>query len=399
MRRFLPTVVGALVLIVVAGFWLQINVFAQPRLKDLSGNWAAEHITALVEKGVLHGYPDNTFRPNKAITRAEFAKIMVKAFTVPSASDQPFRDMNKHWAAADVAALCKAQLIKGYEDGSFRPDRPITRAEVVAIIIRTLKLEDASQAVDNTSDSVFADLPNDHWASSYVEAANRLDILPPYFKGRFRPTEEATRAEIAAMVNETLRLQVAKGVIDFIDSDQYQLSVKTEQNTLRDYSLPPTTTIYRNVGIVDAKQLRKNDDVYVVADRFGTPIFLKANGLITQDDVVTKVSNVTKGLLTPEQLKAAIRGDWTSVAEGFQVTLYNQLLDFGATPMEADSIMQKDWASVQGLARERLTKALGASLNLSDELVIAVMDQDWVKARELAQSQALQSLLSRLLLG
>jgi hypothetical protein len=139
--------------------------------------------------------------------------------------------------------------------------------------------------------------------------------------------------------------------------------------------------------------------VYVVADRFGTPIFLKANGLITQDDVVTKVSNVTKGLLTPEQLKAAIRGDWTSVAEGFQVTLYNQLLDFGATPMEADSIMQKDWASVQGLARERLTKALGASLNLSDELVIALMDQDWVKARELAQSQALQSLLSRLLLG
>ena len=396
-RRFLLTIGGALALTAILTV-LPAGAFAQTKMRDISGNWAAEHITALVNKGVVHGYPDGTFRPNRTVTRAEFAAIMVNAFGLPAADSKQFPDMKNHWAIDAVSALQAAKLIEGYEDGTFRPNNPVTRAEMTAMVVRALKLEDASTA-DPVDDSAFSDLSTDHWASKMVGAANRLDILPPYFEGQFRPTEKGTRAETAAIVNGALRLQVAKGVIDAVDSAEYTLSVKTEQNTLRDYSLLPTTTIFRNASGVESDQLRTGDSVYVVADQYGSPMYVKANGLVTQDDVVNKVSNVTKGLLTPEQLKAAIRGDWPTVADGFQVTLYNQLLDLGATPIEADSIMQKDWGSVQGLGRERLTKALGATLHLSDELVVALMDKDWRLAQELAQAEAMQAVLGRLLFG
>ncbi len=397
-RRFLLTTAGMLLFSITVGAFLQTGVSARTGLRDIAGNWAEEHISSLVAQGVVGGYPDGTFKPNHTITRAEFAKIVVKAFALSAGGNNQFKDMKGHWAAADVAALHSAELIDGYSDDTFRPDKPISRAEVTAIVVRALKLADVAAAEQN-DDNSFSDLPADHWAAGLVHAADRLDILPPYFQGRFKPDEKATRAEVSALVNGALRLQIAKGIVDTVDSAEFTLGVKTEQNALRDFSLPPTATIFRNAGIVDPEELRTGDSVYVVADRFGSPVYVKANGLVTQDDVVNKVSSVTKGLLTPEQLKAAVNGNWNAVADGFQVTLYNQLLDYGATPVEADAIMQKDWSSVQGMARERLTKALGAILHLSDDLVVAMMDKDWTRAKDLAQNEAMQALLTRLLFG
>ncbi|HHW08591.1 MAG TPA: S-layer homology domain-containing protein [Firmicutes bacterium] len=371
---------------------------AIPQLKDVSTSWAAEHINALTAKGIIKGYPDGYFRPENTISRAEFARIVAKAFSLPKGDEQPFSDMNGHWAAEDVAALHAAGLLEDYIQGAFQPALPISRAEVTAIIIRALKLEDVA-AVQNMTSTEFTDVPSTHWAAPAIKAADRLDILPAYFEGQFKPSTAATRAEVAAIVNGALRLQIVRGVVDYVDADQFHLSIMTDDGTLRDFSVPPTATIYRNVGGVEQNDIRVGDDIYVAADRYGTPIFVKANGLITQDDVANKVSGITKGLLTPEQLKAAIRGDWTAVAEGFQVTLYNQLLDLGSTPLEADAIMQKDWATLQSLGRERLASALSNLLNMSEELVTALMDRDWATAGELAKTEATQYLLSMLIFG
>jgi hypothetical protein len=287
-------------------------------------------------------------------------------------------------------------LIKGYEDGAFRPNRTISRAEVTAIVVRALKLDAAviNAKPDSTS---FSDIGTDHWAAGVITAAEQLDILPPYFNGRFRPTDPATRAEAAALLNGALRLQVVDGTADYIDSAQPMLSVKTSDGTLRDFTMSPIAQTYRNNSLVGAASLRKGDKVRVVADRFGTPVYVMSQGKATTEEVVNKVSSITKGLLTPEQLKSAIKGDWASVAGGFQVTLYNQLLDVGASPSEADAIMQKDWSSLGVLGRDRLGQAFGKYLGVSNELATALLDQNWPEAKQLAEVEATQAVLGRLL--
>lgn len=395
MRRLIRS--AALSIALLLAFTVVQPVAGAARLKDISGNWAADHITALVNKGVMGGYPDGTFRPNRTVTRAEFAKTVVKAFAIPGGKHMPYQDAKDHWAAQTISAISDAKLMQGYEDGTFRPNRTISRAEVVAVVVRALKLETIvkSQAEEPTS---FSDIPAGHWAAGMITAAEQLDILPPYFRGRFRPTDPATRSEVAALVNGALRLQLAEGTVDYTDEAQ-MISVKTSDGTLRDFALSPAVHISRNNSIAEAKSLRKGDKVRVVADRFGNPVYVTSNGKATTQEVVNKVSNITRGILTPEQLKAAIKGDWGSVANGFQGTLYNQLLAIGATPQEADAIMQKDWGSLNLLGRERLSQAFGSYLGVSSELSTALLDQNWAQAKKLAEVEASQAILGRLLFG
>lgn len=366
--------------------------------KDLSGNWASEHVLALARKGVVGGYPDGTFRPNATVTRAELAKMVVKALALPTASKHSFRDAQRHWASNDIAAMRAAKLINGYEDGTFRPDQKINRAEITAIVVRTLNISDVveAQELENTA---FSDIAVTHWASRVITAANRLDILPPYFKGRFRPNERATRAEAAALINGALRLQVVEGQIDYSDPTRYVMSVKTDDSTLRDFTISPSVTVYRNARLTEADALKDGDTVHLVADRFGTPVYVKARGTATRDEVVARASDLTRGLLTPDQLKAVIRRDWGAVASGFQTTLYNQLLEAGATPPEAEAIMQQDWQSLGDMGRSRLAEALSSSLGISKELVVTLFARDWQRAKELAQTEATELLLSQLLFG
>ncbi|MGI6083055.1 MAG: S-layer homology domain-containing protein [Limnochordia bacterium] len=396
MRRIYPVIIGcATVLLFAFG---QLAGAAQD-FKDLGGNWAIEHVMALADKGIVGGYPDGTFRPNGTVTRAELAKMIVKAFALPHASGkQDFRDTQQHWASDDIAAMGAAGLIDGYEDGAFRPEQEVNRAETIAIAMRALDINEVIEA-EEIEDTAFSDVSATHWASRYITAADRLDILPPYYKGRLRPNEPVTRAEAAAIINGVLRLQVVEGEIDHADPARYVMSVKTAENALRDFTLAPSVTVYRNSTLSEADALEEGDAVYLVADRFGTPVFVKARGTATREEIASRASAIIKGLLTPDQITALIRRDWKAVANGFQVTLYNRLLEVGATPSEAEALMKQDWSSLGDMGQTRLAEALSDSLGVSQELVVALFDRDWQQVKELAQTEATELLLTQLLFG
>ena len=135
------------------------------------------------------------------------------------------------------------------------------------------------------------------------------------------------------MVHETLRLQTTQGSIDYLDPAIHLVGVR-HQGGVSDFTLHPETIIHRNTAIAPFTNLQIGDAVYVVADRFGSPQFVKANGAITPGDVVTKVSNVTRGLLTPSDLRAIIAGDWAAVTESLKSTIYDELVKRGVTPVE-----------------------------------------------------------------
>ncbi|MBD2843704.1 S-layer homology domain-containing protein [Paenibacillus sp. IB182496] len=135
-----------------------------------AAHWAAAAIAWADDKQLMLGYPDGSFRPNRAITRAELASLLVRAagHALPHAEDgEPFTDMDGHWAAANVAQLSAAGIIGGYVDGSFRPDEAVTRAEAVAMVNRLLGL-----AGDAESAPLYADVPARHWAFAAIQAAS-----------------------------------------------------------------------------------------------------------------------------------------------------------------------------------------------------------------------------------
>ena len=101
-------------------------------------SWYTSQVATLTNGGILAGYKDGTFRPQQYITRAEFATIAALFFHAPEVEDDAFTDIYDSWARDYINRAAKLGLISGYEDGTFRPQNQITRAEVMEIINNVL---------------------------------------------------------------------------------------------------------------------------------------------------------------------------------------------------------------------------------------------------------------------
>lgn len=150
-------------------------------------------------KGYIAGYPDHTFRPAKSMTRAEAAAILARLCKLTGADNAKpdFKDADG-WYNAAINDVVKAGYMKGYPDGSFKPDQPITRAEFAAILSHVLK--------DETAPNPFKDTAG-HWAKDAIDKAYAQGIIKGYGDNSFRPDALVSRAEAVAMANRTFRLQ------------------------------------------------------------------------------------------------------------------------------------------------------------------------------------------------
>ena len=145
--------------------------------KDVADNlWSVTAISYMSNLKMVKGYPDGNFRPYANITRAEFAAMVVRFENISAAGSKEFTDLQKdHWAYEVIQKAAQAGWISGYPDGSFRPDQPITRAEVVAITNRMLNRFADEDFVDHNLNKIinFTDIDKSHWAYyPVVEATN-----------------------------------------------------------------------------------------------------------------------------------------------------------------------------------------------------------------------------------
>ncbi len=173
------------------------QLMAQGKLRDKSifgdmqeSHWAYPAVKDLVENNVVNGYPDNTFRPDNPVTRAEFAKILVKGLGLDgqlAKTTARFRDLpSDHWANPVVAAAVERGLINGMSADTFAPAANITGAQVAAMLVRAAGYQQEAQAV-----------AGDTWYAGYVQAAETHGLLYPGFD----PDKQATRAQCAYSVN------------------------------------------------------------------------------------------------------------------------------------------------------------------------------------------------------
>jgi hypothetical protein len=159
--------------------------------------WANSYMRWLVKCKVMTGYKDGSLRPSKAITRAEFVVLVAKAFKIPSKGSKSFKDAKKHWAQGYIAALADRGYVSGYDNGKFKPNGNITRAEMVKI------LDKAAGLKMKTGAAGFRDTGG-HWAKSYILVASSNGVINGYMNGKFRPNTTCSRADVSACLYRLL---------------------------------------------------------------------------------------------------------------------------------------------------------------------------------------------------
>ena len=169
----------------------------------------------------LVGYTDGTFGPERNMTRAEvttmFARLLTDQIEADKTYSNTFSDMPKgYWAANYIGYMQQFGIITGYSDGSFRPDAPVTRAEFAAIASRFEKLTEGSKS--------FTDVSDTYWAARYINFAATRGWVTGYSDGTFKPENTITRAEVAAV---TCRL---------LERSADQNYIRSHLNELRTFS-------------------------------------------------------------------------------------------------------------------------------------------------------------------
>ena len=178
------------------------------KLSDIGGNWAEPFIKVLVEKNIIVGYPDGTFKPDRAVTRAEFAALLNKAFELaPIRESVAFKDIPKgYWATAVIDKAYRSGFLSGYPNNTFGPMRNILRIESLVSLVNGTKLKP-----DGTADRVselFADAAQvPSYGKNALLAATQKCISVSYsytYNKSYDPNRLGTRADIAASIHQIL---------------------------------------------------------------------------------------------------------------------------------------------------------------------------------------------------
>lgn len=174
---------------------------------DIKGHWAERYFAVLIQDKIVSGYPDNTLRPNLQITRAEAAVMVVKAAKFEISKSQVLNLSDKQlvqvWAKPFIITAIDGGVIKGYEDGSFRPNNKITRCEMIVMVLKAFGIEQSFESAMTFSDS--NTIPE--WSKRFVKKGVDLEIIKGYNDNTFGPNKEITRAEAATIIAKCMELK------------------------------------------------------------------------------------------------------------------------------------------------------------------------------------------------
>lgn len=179
---------------------------------DVEGHWAAPVVNTLASKQLIEGVAEDEFAPDQPLTRAELAALLVRSLALKlPRGGAGFADVGaSDWFSSAVAAAAQAGLIEGFEDGTFRPDERVTREQMSVMLIRALEF--AGIRLEAGSGETFADGDAiSPWAADAVAAAAAAGLLQGRDEGKFEPSAYTTRAEGATILK---RLLTAAGWLD-----------------------------------------------------------------------------------------------------------------------------------------------------------------------------------------
>ncbi|WP_018923613.1 S-layer homology domain-containing protein [Salsuginibacillus kocurii] len=290
--------------------------------------WAAEKIQQAVEKGVIEGFGDGTFRPTDSITRGAGAGILVRA--LDSSADEGFKpsftDISENDEWFDEAAAAEAEgWITGLPDGSFAPDASLTRAQVAELLTDAFALE-----TENPSSSNFQDVGEDHWAHESIDTLVSLGLATGYENGEeFRPNQEVTRAEFTTFLVRALSEGPGEKEPEYDEAQADELREISDQLLeLESYTFTGDMTIDMTMPLLEEDvEMDIEDTISLEADLRGSyqydPLItetitntsmpdpamesMKDVGIVTEDAVYSKIQN-PEGI--PEDTPGLFPEEW-----------------------------------------------------------------------------------------
>lgn len=177
---------------------------------DIKGHWAESQINEMINEGIVKGYPDGSFKPDGDISRAEFVSLIVKAFKLTKAKGKDFDDISNHWAKDAILTANAHGIVNGYSDTKFGPDNPITREQMAVMIVK------AAHLTDNSKGKTFVDSHDiSEWAKKAVAIASSNQLITGYPDNTFKPSGNTSRAEATAVLSKSLILANLVAKVDY----------------------------------------------------------------------------------------------------------------------------------------------------------------------------------------
>ncbi len=168
---------------------------------DMQGHWGEKYAKVLSDKKIINGYEDGSFKPENNVTRAEIAKMLVTGFSIGGTNAFAFTDVSADsWYASFVARASAAGIVTGY-DGKFNPDGNLTRQDAALMVFRVLE---KIKELPKTSATFKDEAKISDYASNAVKVLGAIKVLNGDTNGNFNPASPITRAEIAAVICRAL---------------------------------------------------------------------------------------------------------------------------------------------------------------------------------------------------
>lgn len=167
------------------------------RFADTYTHWAAKDIAVASRLGWVNGYGDGSFKPDLPISRAEISDLLVRAFALRQGNEVvTFRDMHDHWAAESIGILASNGIVKGNAGGLFQAERSLTRAEMAQMMGNLTDLSELAAGEERH----FTDIADSFWAKDIIGQAVTAGLLEGRDESRFAPNEPVNRAEAVTMI-------------------------------------------------------------------------------------------------------------------------------------------------------------------------------------------------------
>lgn len=272
--------------------------------------WAQEYIIRLASKGVLNGYGDGTFKPNQKISRIETIVAAVRLMglreqaesAAEMSSNLNFKDADQlkkkyPWAVGYVAVALENDLFSETED-MIQPEKPATRLWSATILVKALKLEAEAKAASNTK-LTFKDAKQIPAGSvGYVAVALQKGIITGYNDNTFRPNQQVTRAELAALLDRTdsqLPDQDSTAITGTLKAavSNNSITVVKADKTEKTLAIDPNVFVFRDNKKAALTDLKAGDEV-LVRTYNGNVIFIEVTKLAEASNTVTDIKGTLK---------------------------------------------------------------------------------------------------------
>jgi hypothetical protein len=333
------------------------KVIAQASLSDYASSWAEPFIKVLIDKNIIVGYPDGTFRPEQLVTRAEFAALLNKSFELtPIRESRAFPDVPEgYWASAVIDKAYRSGFLTGYPNNTFGPTRNIIRIESLVSLVNGSKLQ-ANNSADRV-DELFADAAQVpvYGRNALLAATQKcvsVSVSYPVSK-TYDPNRPATRADVAASIHQIL---VASGRLPALLIDN------PAQKYIVNCAPAPVLTKITEQDILNRTNIGTAPEI--VAGTRRRPVNAPVNGVTTPSAFGANWGDVFVGAGYQSNLPAAIAppGDGNSTIYGAGIGLGNARSLIG---LEASYTSAGNTIGERGGVNFKLHKQLGENVSVA----------------------------------